>query len=366
MKFIIEKKNIITPLQKISSLLTKNNPNEILGNILIEITKKNIVLISTNTEIELLYKISNNYECIPGKITVSGRKILEIFKIISEKSLIYIKLVNKKLHISSKKSKFYLLTISAKKFPYFKKKKYEKKFYIKQKILKNMLEYTCFSMSSQDIRPYLNGIFIEFQKKYIRSIATNGHRMAIFKKKTKKKFPIFSIILPRKSAIELNKLISEENVLIKVLYNKNHIQFHINEIIFTSKLINNNFPNLDHVLIKKKKYKIKINTNSLKKSLSHVSILVHEQLKGIYLKISNNTFKISSHSQEEKAKYKFKTKYKYKKKIKLSLNIHYLLDVLNVLKYNFINLILDENIQYLQIEVPEKKELKYIILPLHL
>ncbi|CAL4317589.1 DNA polymerase III subunit beta [Buchnera aphidicola] len=366
MKFITEKKNILIPLQKINTLLIKNNPNKILGNILIEINKKNIFLRSTNTEIELIYKISNDYECNPGKITVSGRKMLEIFRIISEKSLIYIKLIKKKLYISSNKSKFCLLTISEKKFPYFKKKKYKRKFHIEQKIFKNMLEYIYFSMSSQDIRPYLNGIFIEFQKKYIRSIATNGHRMAIFKKKIKERYPIFSMILPRKSVIELIKLLNHKKNLITILYHKNYIQFHIENIIFTSKLINSNFPNLDHILIKDKKYTIKTNAKKLKKSLSHVSILVHEQLKGIYLKLSNNQCKITSHNQDEQAKYKFTLKYKYHKKIKLSLNINYLLDVLNVLKNNFINLILDEKIQYLQIEVPDKPELKYIILPLYL
>ncbi|CAL4317506.1 DNA polymerase III subunit beta [Buchnera aphidicola] len=366
MKFIIEKKNFLIPLQKISSLLIRNNPNEILGNILIEIDQKNIFLTSTNTEIELMYKISNNYSCIPGKITVSGRKILEIFRIISEKSLIYVKLIKKKLYLSSQKSKFCLLTISAKKFPYFKKKKYKRKFYIKQKTLKNMLEYIYFSMSSQDIRPYLNGIFIEFKKKYIKSIATNGHRMAIFKKKNTKKYPKFSIILPRKSVIELLKIINHEKILVKILYDKNYIQFHINNIIFTSKLINNNFPNLDHILIKEKKYQIKINVKKLKKSLSHVSILVHEQSKGIYLKLKKNQCKITSHNQEEKSEYTFNIEYKYPQTLKLSLNINYLLDVLNVLKCDFITFILDEKIQYLQIEVPNKPELKYIILPLYL
>ncbi|NIH41038.1 MAG: DNA polymerase III subunit beta [Buchnera aphidicola (Periphyllus aceris)] len=367
MKCIVEQKNIIQPLQKISSILIKNNPNEILGNILIKITKFYILLISTNTEIEIIYKISNNYKCTPGKITVSGRKILEIFRIISKKSLIYIELINKKLYITSKNSKFSLLTISEKKFPYFKKIEYQKKIYIKQNILKNMLKYTYFSMSTQDIRSYLNGVFIEFKKKYMKSIATNGHRMAIFKKKYKKKiFNKLSIILPRKTVIELNKILTNKKKNIKILYNKNNIQFYLKNIIFTSKLINSNFPDLKHILIKKKKYKIKINTNLLKKSLSHVSILVHEQIKGIFLIFKNKKCTIISHNQEEQAKYKFKTEYNYKKKIKISVNINYLLDILKILKYDFIYFILDKKIKYLQIEVPEKKELKYIILPLYL
>ncbi|WP_343187777.1 DNA polymerase III subunit beta [Buchnera aphidicola (Periphyllus koelreuteriae)] len=367
MKFIIDKNKIIKPLQKINSLLQKNNSNEILGNILIEINKSYILLTSTNTEIELIYKISNEYKCVPGKITVSGKKILDIFRIISKKSLIYIKLINKKLYIISKNSKFSLLTISEKKFPYFKKQTYKKKFYINQKILKNMLEYTYFSISSQDVRSYLNGIYIEFSEKYIQSIATNGHRMAIFKKKNKKKkFPIFSIILPKKSSIELNKILTHKKKKIKVLFNKNNIKFYIKKIIFTSKLINSNFPNLNHILKQEKKYKIKLNKDILKKALSHVLILVHEKIKGIYIKFKKNICIIYSHNQEEKAKYKFSIKYNYNENIKISININYLIEVLNVLKYNFIYFILDENIQYLQIKVLKKKELKYIILPLYI
>ncbi|USS94690.1 DNA polymerase III subunit beta [Buchnera aphidicola] len=366
MKFTIEKKKIIKPLQKINSLITKKSSNEILGNILIEVNKKNILITATNTEIELIYKISNKYKYIKGKITVSGKKILEIFRIISDTLLIKIKLIKKKLYIFAKNSKFYLLTISAKKFPYFKKNKNLIKFYINQNILKNMLKYTFFSMPINDVRPYLNGTFLEFKKNYIRSIATNGHRMSIFKKKKKNNFPIFSIILPRKSTIELNKLLKNKKKPIKILFNKKIIQIYFKKNIFTSKLVNSQFPKLDHILIQKKKYIIKINKNKFKKALSHVSILVHEQIKGIYLKFKKNLCIITSSNHEEKAQYKFQIKYNYSKKIKLSVNINYLLDVLNVLKYNFIYLILDENVQCLQIEVKEKKELKYIILPLYI
>ncbi|MCW5197412.1 DNA polymerase III subunit beta [Buchnera aphidicola] len=368
MKCIVEKKDLTNPLQKINTLLIKNNPNEILGNILIEVKKSYILLISTNTEIQLIYKIPNKYHCITGKITVSGKKILDIFRVISEKFLIYIKIIDKKLYIYSKNSKFCLLTLPAKQFPYFKKQKYSKKFYIKQKIFKNMLEYTYFSMSVKDVRSYLNGIFIEFTQKYIRTIATNGHRIAIFKKKIKKNqsFPIFNIILPRKSAIELNKLLTKQDMLIKVLFNQNSIKIYINNIVFISKLINNNFPNLNHILSIKKKYKIQIKKKLLKKSLSHVLILVHSQLKGICLTFKKNICKITSDNQEEQARYKFKIKYKYTKKIKISININYLLDVLNVLKSDLIDLIFDKKIQFFEIQTSKKKELRYIILPLYL
>lgn len=368
MKFIVEQKSFIKPLQKISTLLVKNNPNEILGNILIKVKKTYIVLISTNTEIQLIYKIPNNYNCNPGKITVSGKKILDIFRIISKKFLIHIQIIDKKLHIQSENSKFCLLTLPAKQFPYFKKQKYNKKFYIKQKIFKNMLEYTYFSMSVKDVRSYLNGIFIEFKKKYIRSIATNGHRIAIFKKKIKKDqcFPTFNIILPRKSAIELNKLLTKEDILIKILFNQNNIKIYIKNIIFISKLINSNFPNLNHILKTKKKYQIQVRKDFLKKSLAHVSILVHTQLKGICLIFKKNICIITSDNQEEQAKYKFQIEYKYEKKIKISININYLLDILNVLKNNFINLFFDKKIQLFEIQSSKKKELRYIILPLYL
>ncbi|CAL4317655.1 DNA polymerase III subunit beta [Buchnera aphidicola] len=372
MKFSIKQKNFFKNLQKVNSIIIKNNVNPILENIIIKFKKNFLLLISSSNDIELIIKTKKFFGKCTSEISVLGNKIFEICKILPKDSILDIILKNKKILIKSDKSIFQLLTLKTKNFPRFKKDNLKKIFSIQSNILKNMIDYTYFSISNNDIRNYFNGLLLKFNNfnRIFCTTSTNGHRLSYYYTKIStnvKKFLDFSIIIPRKSVLELNKIISfKTNKIIDIFLNENSVSFKTENITFTSKIIHEKFPNFKKIFIKKPYFKIKINRKKLKKYLSYASILSHQLTKGVYIKFKKNGIcVIKSHNQEENVISKFNFNY-FKKTIKISINVNYLLNVINILKNKYIIFKLKKKNLQIQIEDPKIKELKYIIMPLQI
>ncbi|MDE5285761.1 MAG: DNA polymerase III subunit beta, partial [Buchnera aphidicola] len=130
-------------------------------------------------DVELISKIHIKNEYKEGKITVSGRKMLDICRNTTKNSNIHIELKNNKIYVNSKNSNYILTTLPAKNFPKNQNFNYISKFSIHSNILKEMIEKTEFSMGKQDVRYYLNGMLLEKSGIILRIVATDGYRLAM-------------------------------------------------------------------------------------------------------------------------------------------------------------------------------------------
>ncbi|WP_343189466.1 DNA polymerase III subunit beta [Buchnera aphidicola] len=368
MKFTIYQKKLIEKLKIINSIITKNQKNKILENILITIKKKTLFLISTDLEKEIIVKTSKIKNIIEGKITISGQKILNLCRNINENVKIIFILIKNKMKIIANKSKFLILTLPASNFPriYINNTKKKNFFLISEKKLKYMIFKTKFSMGIKDVRYYLNGILLEIKKNKLFIVATDGYRMALCSIKINIKYNNYKIIIPRKSILEIYKLLKENNKnLIKIKIFKNNIIINIRNIIFISKLIEGLFPNYYNVLLKNIKYKISFNKNLLKKTLLRTSIFCYENFHGVCMKINKNICKITTNNQEEKILEKIKI-LNLTKKIEITANIFYILDVINVIYKKNISFFLKKTNSKIQILEKNKFLSVYVIMPINL
>jgi DNA polymerase-3 subunit beta len=249
MKFNIKNTILIKHLQKINRLLTKNTSFPILENILIIIKDGVLSLTATNLEIELISHITISNNNISGATTISGRKLLDICRNSSESSNIKMHLKNNKMHIISHNSIYILTTLPADNFPNHSDFHYISEFYICSNILKKMIEKTQFSMGKQDVRYYLNGMFLEKKGTLLYAVATDGYRLGIARTSLKENIIPFSIVIPRKGIIELYRLLNTQPQLIRVLIGKNNIRIHIDKLIFTTQLIEGEYPDYKLSLI---------------------------------------------------------------------------------------------------------------------
>ncbi|WP_343153684.1 DNA polymerase III subunit beta [Buchnera aphidicola (Mindarus keteleerifoliae)] len=370
MKFSINQKNLIIPLQKINGILTKNMSFPIISNILISINEKNILsLTATNLEIEITIKINKVKIFKKGEILISGKKILNICRKISKETLITFSLFKEKMYIVTNDCSFILSTASTKNFPKILSFKCTSKILISKKIFKKMLLHIYFSMGNQDIRYYLNGILLKVNEKVIETIATDGYRMAIASSFIIEKLPEsinFSKIIPRKGIIELIRLLNDIESNLKIFIGKKNILMKLEDTIFITKTVEGDFPNYKNVLFKKNKNKVKVNVFSLKEALSRVSILSHEKLYNVTLYISAGKIKLTTSNQEdESAKTEINTDYQ-SDNIKISININFLLDILNVIQKKYIFLLFANPVTNLQIKEKDEFSIHYIIMPLRL
>lgn len=108
--------------------------------------------------------------------------------------------------------------------------------------MKRLIESTQFSMAHQDVRYYLNGMLFETSGSVLRTVATDGHRLAVCSLDIGQELPDHSVIVPRKGVIELMRLLDGGDALLKLEIGSNNIRAHVGGFIFTSKLVDGRFP----------------------------------------------------------------------------------------------------------------------------
>lgn len=362
MKFEIKNNILIKYLQKINRLVTRNTSFPILENVLLSVDNGILSLTTTNLETELIARIKISKKYIPGSATISCKKLLDICRHASHTSEIKIRLNEKKIYVSSQYSNYTLITLPVENFPNHKNFNYTAKFFISSENLKKMIEKTHFSMAKQDVRYYLNGMLLEKKNKSLYAVATDGYRLGISKTNLTEEVTPFSVIIPRKGALELYKLLNIESQLLRILVGKNNIRIYIEDFILTIQLIEGEYPDYKSVLFKNKNNPIILNHKLLKQSLSRVAILANKNFCGIEINIKNNQFQVLSDNQEEEsAQDAFSIKYA-NEPIQISINVYYILDILNVINDENIFLFVDENNNSIQILGENKNNTLYVVM----
>jgi DNA polymerase-3 subunit beta len=116
--------------------------------------------------------------------------------------------------------------------------------------MKRLIEATQFSMAHQDVRYYLNGMLFETEGSELRTVATDGHRLAVCSMPLEESLPNHSVIVPRKGVIELMRMLDGGDTPLRVQIGSNNIRAHVGDFIFTSKLVDGRFPDYRRVLPK--------------------------------------------------------------------------------------------------------------------
>lgn len=365
-KFIIKKEKFLKILQNSNSLIIKKNESSILQNILIQLNKKILSLTTCNLETEVIIQTSDIYSLTSGKITVSGKKLLSICKGMPEKSLITLEeKKNNKLKITSGNSCFKLLTLPTNIFPNLFAFKQKINFKISELEFKNIIKKTQFCMAHDDVRYYLNGMLLEIDQKIVRTVSTDGHRLALSTILLKISMLSCSIIISKKGILELIRLLTNKKELINVLISNNNFRICTKEFIFTTKLVDATFPNYKSILLKKSDIILKINLIVLKQALLRVSILSDKQFRSVHFYINQNILTIkSSNEEDEKAEETIEISNQTTSKITFTLNVNYILDVLNVIHKDSVFLLLNDPVSTIQIQDDIHSSELFVIMPL--
>ena len=155
-------------------------------------------------------------------------------------------------------------------------------------------------MANQDWRHYLNGCLFEKTGNSLNMVATDAHRLAIFKSSLEGEGD-FTGIIPRKTVIELMKILPKQDGDIEFYINTNNIVFMSKKFTFKSKLIDGNYPNYNQVVPQGEGSKITFNRKNMLDSLSRVSVLTSEKFKGVKLKADSGVLDISAHNPDQES-----------------------------------------------------------------
>jgi len=367
MKFSLNRELLLKPLLLVSGAVERKSTLPILGNILFDVSGQSLTLTATDLELEMVAYTEIDNEGEDGKITIPARKLLDICKSLPENSLISFLLDDNSIKLSSGRSKYSLSTLPSADFPNIEEWKGDVEFKLLKSQLLRLIESTHFSMANQDVRYYLNGMSIECENNEIRSVATDGHRLAICKiSNDTLSLPARQVIVPRKGILEIIRLLNPVDESVQIFLGSNHLRIIDEEFSFTTKLVDGRFPDYRRVLPRNSDKFFETDKDQLRQVLSRASILSNEKFRGVRLNFSNSLLKITANNPEqEQAEEELEIDFPYEE-LEIGFNVSYVLDVLNAIKDEKVKFTLADANSSVIIEGSESGEALYVVMPMRL
>ncbi|MCU7818236.1 MAG: DNA polymerase III subunit beta [gamma proteobacterium symbiont of Lucinoma myriamae] len=374
MKFSIGIDDLLPALQSVIGVVEKRQTLPILSNILVNISDGNFAVTGTDLEVEITTIIPLEDTSINFDFTVPAKKLFDICKNLDAGILLNFELVDNKLILKAKKSRFTLITLSAENFPNLDPMSSSSEFSISQHDLKFVLDATQFSMANQDVRYYLNGLLFEIYNDELRTIATDGHRLAFSYVDSLTnlinipKDTIQQLIVPRKAITELNRLLSDTDEIINVSISASHLNIIFKHLSFTTKLIDGRFPDYQRVIPATElcTKNIIADRQVLKQSLSRIAVLSTEKYKAARLEFKENHLIAVVHNPEqEEAEEHIVIDYSGEE-FTIGFNIGYLVDALNAVKEDQVTLSLTDSNSSCLISGLNNDSVKYVVMPMRI
>ncbi len=367
MKFTATREQIIGPLQAVIGVVERKQTMPGLANVLLSAKGSRLSVTGTDLEVELVASGEVNVGQ-PGEITVPGRKLLEIAKALPEKSSVTITLDGERVKVAAGRSRFTLSTLAASEFPVVESVSAQQTLTLPQAELGRLIAKTHFSMAQQDVRYYLNGTLLETDGKMLRTVATDGHRLAIAEAALAtggKSVQAQQVIVPRKGILELQRILGSEGE-VEITIGSNHIRLQIGDIRFTSKLIDGKFPDYGRVIPASPGKTVVIDRDSLRAALQRTAILSNEKYRGVRVALANDSLKLQAHNPEqEEAQDEVEIDYKGEE-MEIGFNVTYLLDALTAVDTETVEIGLTDANSSCLIRSPGTTQSRYVVMPMRL
>lgn len=366
MKLVIKREDLLNPLQKVTGIIDKKHTIRILLNVLLKSEQDGITLIGTNADIQIVAKAFLTVD-EPGEVTVSARKLQDICKFLPESSEMKLKERQEKLEIKCGNSDFVLRTLPSENFPTLKETISDHEILIDSKGLKSAIDNTAFCMGYEDVRKFLNGLYFCAENQALIVIASDGHRLAKTEAPLKESITEkLESIVPRKAVLELQRLLEDTGDTVRLQFSNKYICAHLENLVFTAKLVDCKFPNYKNTIPSLSENVIKIDTKQFKEALTRVAILSNEVNHGVLFTINPNELILNSYNNDQEQGLETVPLEYQGEPIVTGFNSSYILDALNKITSAYVSMSIQDDKGTLIMTSVEENNSKFIIMPVRL
>lgn len=358
---------LLSVLQSVAGIVEKRHTLPILANVLVRKTGGNVQFTTSDLEIQIRTNSDLDGDAGNYTTTVGARKLIDILRTMPSDQTVSLESSQNKLILKGGKSRFTLQTLPAEDFPLVQEApSFGPKFNVPQKTLKDLLNQVSFAMAVHDIRYYLNGILFVAEGKSLSLVATDGHRLAFASAQLDVEVPRQEVILPRKTVLELQRLLSDVEGNIEMQFANNQAKFSFGGMEFVTKLVEGKFPDYNRVIPKNHKNSVTLGRSPLLSSLQRTAILTSEKFKGVRLNIEPGTLRVASNNAEqEEAVDELDIDYGGDA-IEIGFNVTYLIDALANMDQDMVKIELADSNSSALITIPENASFKYVVMPMRI
>ncbi len=358
---------LLEALQSVAGIVERRHTLPILANVLLRKTGEDIEFTTSDLEIQVRTQVALGGDAGNLSTTVGARKLIDILRSLPADQVVTLTAAQSKLTLTGGKSRFTLQTLPAEDFPLVNEAvDFGPAFSVPQKTLKTLINQVHFAMAVHDIRYYLNGILFVAEGRQLTLVATDGHRLGLAQSTLETDIPKQEVILPRKTVLELQRLLKDEDTPIEMRFAGNQAKFGFSGMEFVTKLVEGKFPDYNRVIPKNHKNAVVLGRTTLLSSLQRAAILTSDKFKGVRVNIEPGLLRIaSSNAEQEEAKEEIEIDYGGDT-IEVGFNVTYLMDALSNISQDMVKIELQDGNASALITVPEQTGFKYVVMPMRI
>ncbi len=366
MRFTLQREAFLKPLAQVVNVVERRQTLPVRANFLVQVQNGQLSLTGTDLEVEMVSRIAVE-DAQDGETTIPARKLFEIIRALPDGSRITVSQTGDKITVQAGRSRFTLATLPSNDFPSVDEVEATERVAIGEATLKELIERTAFAMAQQDVRYYLNGLLFDLRGDALRTVATDGHRLALCETDLAK--PSGSkrqIIVPRKGVTELQRLLESGDREIELEVGRSHVRVKRDDVTFTSKLIDGRFPDYEAVIPIGADREVKVDREALRASLQRAAILSNEKYRGIRVEVSPGNLKISAHNPEQEEAQEEIEADTTVSDLAIGFNVNYLLDALSALRDEEVIIQLRDSNSSALVRESSSEKSRHVVMPLRL
>lgn len=371
MKIKIKKELLLENLNKVSKAISTKNLIPILSGIKFDLTREGLTLTASDNDITIQTFIPADNKDMEiekeGSIIIQGKYVLDIVRKLPDE-FINIEVIDElKILIYAENSEFNLNGINQKEYPNVALENSKNFVKINTKLFKTIINQTAFATSTDESRPILTGINIKITGDILECSATDSYRLA---KKQAKLNEItgetYNIIVPGKNIVEFMKILNEGNEELEIHIFSNKVLFKQNNLLFQSRLVSGNYPNVNNLIPSDSFLKITANLSNLYDVIDRASILTSDKEKNIVTLETNKNLLIvrSSSAEIGRVEEKMNITKDNEEEIKISFSAKYMMDAIRSFEGDTVELAFEGEVKPIIIKDVEDPNLTQLVLPI--
>lgn len=369
MQFIIKRDILLKSLNFVQGVVEKKNTLPILSNVLLLLKDKKLSIVATDLDIIFYDEITNVKIIKEGSTTTSAAILYDILRKISSNSELNFDLKSEnKLSLKSENADFNLLTLPIDNFPSFVDEFEGEEISLNNSRFLKLLNKTKISISNDDTRHYLNGVFLHpteaHGRHFLTGVATDSHRLSSSSLEIDSARNLNSLILPKKTSFQLIALLTENQNQLLMHTSDNKIKFTLGNMKLISKVIDGKFPDYKKVVPTTNDKSLTVSSKDFISSIERVTSVSLDRKEGVKLVINKDNIQLSVNSANsgdgnEKIKAEFSSE-----NFNISFNAKYLIDIASEVEDKSLKLYLKDSVSPVLIEDVSDKNSYYVIMPM--
>ncbi len=333
MKISIERGALLKAVSQAQSVVERRNTIPILANVLIEADGESVNLRATDLDIEVVDKAPARVERA-GATTVVATTLHEIVRKLPDGALVTLTgdSAAGRLTVEAGRSNFSLTTLPKEDFPVMASSEYQTNFSAPAGVLRRLFDKSRFAISNEETRYYLNGVYMHVAEsdggKVLRCVATDGHRLArIDADLPEGAAEMPGVIVPRKTVLELRKLLDDDDMAIAVSVSETKVRFATPDITLTSKVIDGTFPDYTRVIPQGNTKRLEVDAREFAQAVDRVATVSSDRSRAVKLQLEEDRLILSVNAPDSGAAEEELAVAYGDERLEIGFNAKYLLEI---------------------------------------